>query len=45
MLLVIPALPPVIKNPNGALGAFIVSIVILAFPAGFIKTFSRPIVV
>jgi POT family proton-dependent oligopeptide transporter len=37
VLLVIPALPPVIKDPNGSLGAFIVSIVVLAFAAGFIK--------
>lgn len=43
VLLVIPALPPVIKNPNGSLGAFIISIVTLAFAAGFIKPSLGPL--
>ena len=32
-----------IKNPNGSLGAFIISIVILAFAAGFIKPSLGPL--
>lgn len=36
-LLVVPAIPSVITHPKGSLGAFIASIVILAFAAGFIK--------
>lgn len=43
VLLVIPAIPSVINNPNGSLGAFIVSIVILAFAAGFIKPSLGPL--
>lgn len=43
VLLVIPALPPVIKSPNGALAAFIIAIVVLAFAAGFIKPSLGPL--
>lgn len=43
VLLVIPAIPSVIANPNGSLGAFVVSIVILAFAAGFIKPSLGPL--
>lgn len=37
VILVIPAIPQVIAVPNASLGTFIVSIIILAFAAGFIK--------
>lgn len=43
LLLVIPAIPSVIKHPDGSLGAFIISIVILAFAAGFIKPSLGPL--
>ncbi|WVW79812.1 hypothetical protein I302_101782 [Kwoniella bestiolae CBS 10118] len=43
ILLVIPAIPAVIAKPNGSLGAFIISIVILAFAAGFIKPSLGPL--
>ncbi|WOO82726.1 Peptide transporter PTR2 [Vanrija pseudolonga] len=37
VFLVIPAIPAVIKHKEGALAAFIISMLILAFAAGFIK--------
>jgi POT family proton-dependent oligopeptide transporter len=43
ILLVIPAIPKVIENPNGSLGAFIISILILAGAAGFIKPSLGPL--
>lgn len=43
IILVIPAIPAVIKNANGALGAFTISIIILAFGAGFIKPCLAPL--
>ncbi|ORY25561.1 POT family-domain-containing protein [Naematelia encephala] len=43
VLLVIPAIPSVIANPNGSLGAFVISIVILAFAAGLIKPSLGPL--
>ena len=43
VLLVIPAIPAVIVHPKGSLGAFIISIVILAFAAGFIKPSLGPL--
>ncbi|WVQ92948.1 hypothetical protein IAU59_000009 [Kwoniella sp. CBS 9459] len=43
VLLVVPAIPSVIANPNGSLGAFIISLMILAFAAGFIKPSLGPL--
>ncbi|WVQ62925.1 uncharacterized protein L199_001074 [Kwoniella botswanensis] len=43
IILVVPAIPSVITHPNGALGSFIVSIIILAFAAGFIKPSLGPL--
>ncbi|KAK8870085.1 hypothetical protein IAR55_000655 [Kwoniella newhampshirensis] len=43
VLLIIPALPSVIKHPDGSLGAFTISIIILAFAAGFIKPSLGPL--
>ncbi|WRT65309.1 uncharacterized protein IL334_002252 [Kwoniella shivajii] len=43
ILLVIPAIPSVITHPNASLGTFIVSIIILAFAAGFIKPSLGPL--
>ena len=43
VLLVIPAIPSIIDKPNGALGAFIISILILALAAGFIKPSLGPL--
>ena len=43
VLLVIPAIPGIIKHPNGSLAAFIISIIILAFAAGFIKPSLGPL--
>lgn len=43
VLLVIPAIPKVIADPNGSLGAFIISILILAWAAGFIKPSLGPL--
>ena len=37
ILLVISAVPPVLKHPNGGLAAFTISIIILAIGAGLIK--------
>lgn len=43
IVLVVPAIPSVIAKPDAALGSFIVSIVILAFAAGFIKPCLGPL--
>ena len=43
VLLVIPAIPSVLIHPNGSLGAFVISIIILAFAAGFIKPSLGPL--
>ena len=43
IILVVPAIPSVISHPNAALGSFIVSILILAFAAGFIKPCLGPL--
>lgn len=43
IVLVVPAIPSVIANPDGALSAFIVSILILAGAAGFIKPCLGPL--
>ncbi|WWC72331.1 uncharacterized protein I206_106293 [Kwoniella pini CBS 10737] len=43
VLLVIPAIPSIISHPNGSLGAFIISLIILAFAAGFIKPSLGPL--
>lgn len=43
IILVIPAIPSVISKPDGALGSFIVSILVLAFAAGFIKPCLGPL--
>ncbi|KAK4684848.1 hypothetical protein P7C73_g5312, partial [Tremellales sp. Uapishka_1] len=43
VLLVIPAIPSVISHPQGSLAAFIISIIILAFAAGFIKPSLGPL--
>ena len=43
VILVIPAIPSVIAHPHGSLGAFIISIIILAFAAGFIKPSLGPL--
>ncbi|WOO79626.1 Peptide transporter PTR2 [Vanrija pseudolonga] len=43
VLLVIPAIPKVITNPHGSLGAFIIALLILAFAAGFIKPCIAPL--
>lgn len=43
VLLVIPAIPAVIRNPKGSLGAFIISLVNLAWAAGFIKPSLSPL--
>ncbi|RXK39848.1 hypothetical protein M231_02905 [Tremella mesenterica] len=43
ILLVIPAIPSVLKHPNGALGSFIVALYILSFASGFIKPCLGPL--
>lgn len=43
IVLVVPAIPSVISNPSGSLGSFIISILILAFAAGFIKPCLGPL--
>ncbi|WWD15622.1 hypothetical protein CI109_100044 [Kwoniella shandongensis] len=43
VLLVIPAIPSVISHPNGSLAAFTISLLILAFAAGFIKPSLAPL--
>ena len=43
VILVIPAIPSVIKHPNGSLGGFIISILVLAWAAGFIKPSLGPL--
>lgn len=43
VLLVIPAIPSVISKPNASLATFIISIIILAFAAGFIKPSLGPL--
>ncbi|KAL1406648.1 hypothetical protein Q8F55_008354 [Vanrija albida] len=43
ILLIIPAIPKVILHPEGSLAAFIISILILAFAAGFIKPSLAPL--
>ncbi|WVR05519.1 hypothetical protein IAU60_002537 [Kwoniella sp. DSM 27419] len=43
IILVIPAIPKVIANPNGSLAAFIISILVLAGAAGFIKPSLGPL--
>ncbi|KAI9632829.1 POT family-domain-containing protein [Dioszegia hungarica] len=42
-ILVVPAVPSIINNPNGSLAAFIISILILAAAAGFIKPCLGPL--
>lgn len=43
VILVIPAIPGVLDKPKAALGVFIVSVIILAFAAGFIKPSLGPL--
>lgn len=43
VILVIPAIPSVISNPDGSLGAFLISILILAAASGFIKPSLAPL--
>ena len=43
VILVIPAIPSVIAHPNGSLGGFMVSILILSGAAGFIKPSLGPL--
>lgn len=43
VILVVPAIPSVIKKPDASLGTFIISILILAFAAGFIKPSLGPL--
>ena len=43
IVLVVPAIPAVIAKPDAALGSFIISIMILAFAAGFIKPCLGPL--
>ena len=43
VLLLIPAIPAVIKHPNGSLAGVVISIIVLAFAAGFIKPSLGPL--
>ena len=43
VILVVPAIPSVIQNAKGSLGSFIISVVILSFAAGFIKSSLAPL--
>jgi POT family proton-dependent oligopeptide transporter len=43
VILIVPAIPSVIANPEGSLAAFIISILVLAGAAGFIKPCLGPL--
>ncbi|KAL2178012.1 POT family-domain-containing protein [Thermothelomyces heterothallicus CBS 202.75] len=45
IILVISGLPPVIKNPNGALGAFIIGLVLMGVGTGGFKPNVNPLIV
>ncbi|KAL2168239.1 hypothetical protein VTG60DRAFT_247 [Thermothelomyces hinnuleus] len=45
IILIISGLPPVIKNPNGALGAFIIGLVLMGVGTGGFKPNVNPLIV
>lgn len=45
LILIISAIPPVIKNPNGSLGAFVIGIIIMGVGTGGFKPNVNPLIV